>query len=70
MADGFSIIYVNDKGHVEQTFMGCPETNIDEFMDMSLEELREVVCFFFEEAHPGCFIVSMRPCSWKEYSAQ
>lgn len=61
--NGYKIVYKEPDGTKTDTFFGEPMSDCD-FLNLSNKEVVTAMFFF---AHPGCDIVSIEPCSFKEF---
>lgn len=67
--DGYKIIYRTSNGVVESTWFGKPESSFN-LNDMSNDEINNLVLLLFYQAHPGCHVISMVPCTVKEFQSK
>ena len=65
--DGYKIKYRATDGAMVDTWFGEPEGNCCAH-EMPSSMKRELVIMIFGNAHPGCRIVSIEPCSIMEFA--
>ncbi len=63
---GYKIIYINEKGKEDKTFMGEPMASFKVKKEMETEYMR----FVFDMAHPNCKIISLEPCSLSDFEKE
>lgn len=65
--DGYKIKYRSADGAMVDTWFGEPECSF-RADEMPSRIKRELVMMMFGNAHPGCRIVSIEPCSIMEFA--
>lgn len=61
--NGYKIVYKEPDGTITKTFFGEPMTNIS-FPNLSN---MDIILAMFSMAYPGCEILSVERCNWKEF---
>lgn len=66
--NGFKVLFLDENGDKKSTWMGMPITNMD-VSALSQNDIAELVCMVFHNAHEGCRVYQMELCDYEDYEA-
>lgn len=64
--DGFRIDYITPDVVSEVTWFGSPMSSFD-LSGVSGDDVKDIVLMMFSQAHSGCKVISIMPCSLEDF---